>query len=155
VPLGALQELRGRIEHGLQDASGVLVWDLDVLLRLDRAEGRQALARALARRERHSAEGRAHLLALAVRHGPGADLDALLRLPASPALLLAGDGKALAHYLKDLDARRSQEGNPFNNRKHLDHRYSGGLRALFPAHAPEFFARVAALLESPHLPERA
>src|SRR5262249_52957108 len=36
-----------------------------------------------------------------------------------------------------------------------DYPYTGGVRALFPEHAPEFFKRVGALLESSHLPERA
>ena len=70
--------------------------------------------------------------------------------PPSPALL-AGDGTALAHYLKDLDARRTSEGNPFNNRKHLASRYTDGLRALFTtwitAPQPDIDVLVSAVLD--------
>jgi hypothetical protein len=149
-----LNELRGRIEHGLGDSAGPYPWDVGLLLKLDPAEGRLALGRALARRERSTAADRAVFLALAVRHGRAEHLDELLRLPVSPSLLLAADDRALARYLKDLDAGRSLSASRLSNRKHLDYRYTGNLSRLFPAHAPAFFERVLGLLESPHLPER-
>lgn len=154
VPDETLQMLSQRIEQGLETQADSLPWDIDLLLRIDRAEGRQVLDRALPRREHFAPNYRADLLALAVRDGRAEYLDELLRIPTSGALLAADDDRALALYLKKLDAGRKLAESRFNNAPYLDYSYTDGLQRLFPRHAPAFFERVAALLESPHLPER-
>ena len=97
-------ELQGAIDRGLLEEGGPFPTDIELLLQLDRVAGRQGLDRALARPQPLPPARRAHLLALAVEQGYVDRLEELLRLPVTPALPPAEDGKALAHYLKALDA---------------------------------------------------
>jgi hypothetical protein len=150
-----IDELRGLIAHSTQANNGPHPVDIERLLCLDAVEGRQALERGLAGRERLFMPNRASLLALAVREGYDEYRDELIFLAELQALLASEDRQALEAYFRAHDRKRSLEKDPSGSADRLTRPYRDGLCALFPVSAPAFFERVLALLESPRLPERA
>lgn len=161
--------LTRRIEADLAGEYGPSPRDLRFLLAIDPAAGAPLLERALRRPKAEDKHAFAEILALGVKAGHetrAAELIAAVRATfeadkpangylASP-LLEAGRGAPYAEYLKLLDgARPTLLSDPGDLTLRGGAEYQGMLRSLFASHPADFFDRVASLLDSKELRERA
>lgn len=148
VPPKLIQELKETLKSSLSEPDGRFISDLELLLRIDLAEGMIPLRDALAHRGRSKPEDRARLLALALRYGWHDLRGEFLR----DVALSSRDEKALAFYLQQLAAAKKVKS--YRRMEYVDWPYTGGLDKLFPEHPAPFFDIVLQLLESSSLPER-
>lgn len=131
-----------------------MVQSMEILLVLDRPRGRIVLRQLLEQDGWLQQEERALVNALGVSQDLRKLDSGWLNRAQGSVLLLVDDPRALARYLKVLDAQRKVRPSPYGFEEELDLSYLAGLEELFPRHPGPYFQRILALLESSNLVER-
>ncbi len=166
-----LAELKRFVEHYVADTIGPRYRYLHWLFLADPDSANDLLTKAIERRKQYrSANIRAGVIAMAIRHGHKGLVSELIQTVneaarearkrgGSPSycykfLLLSGDERAYQIYLKTLDATRRFRQWKFDNRYRLDYEYQGMLAGLRREHPKEYFKRILILLESDSYAER-